>query len=133
MKANAANLQDHFDPAIPVILRLEASAVLVGAIVAYRYLGGSWLLFALLFLLPDLSMLGYLINPRVGAWAYNAVHSYVTPISLAAATWLAFRGRLSPLWLIWIAHIAFDRLLGYGLKYRAGFGYTHLGSIGKAK
>jgi hypothetical protein len=33
--------------------------------------------------------------------------------------------------LIWLAHIGIDRALGYGLKYVAGFGFTHLGRIGK--
>ena len=44
-------------------------------------------------------------------------------------------GFASPLTLsiamIWLAHIGFDRALGYGLKYSAGFGFTHLGRIGK--
>ena len=29
--------------------------------------------------------------------------------------------------------IGIDRALGYGLKYTAGFGLTHLGRIGKAR
>jgi hypothetical protein len=33
--------------------------------------------------------------------------------------------------MIWLAHIGFDRALGYGLKYASGFGFTHLGRIGK--
>ena len=45
-------------------------------------------------------------------------------------------GMASPLTLsiamIWLAHIGIDRALGYGLKYSAGFGFTHLGRIGRA-
>ena len=33
--------------------------------------------------------------------------------------------------MIWLAHIGFDRALGYGLKYSDGFGFTHLGRIGR--
>jgi hypothetical protein len=33
--------------------------------------------------------------------------------------------------LIWAAHIGFDRLLGYGLKYPTAFTDTHLGKIGR--
>jgi hypothetical protein len=33
--------------------------------------------------------------------------------------------------MIWLTHIGFDRALGYGLKYAGGFGFTHLGRIGK--
>jgi len=35
--------------------------------------------------------------------------------------------------MIWLAHIGIDRALGYGLKYSKGFGFTHLGRIGKDK
>ena len=34
--------------------------------------------------------------------------------------------------MIWLAHIGFDRALGYGLKYVSGFGFTHLGRIGQS-
>lgn len=93
----------------------------------------GWGFFALLFLVPDLSMVGYLVGPRIGAVAYNAVHAYVGPAALvgAAVLWLG------PLWLaialIWSAHIGFDRAVGYGLKLPAGFQYTHLGPIGRSR
>ena len=45
---------------------------------------------------------------------------------LAATPWAVAGG------LIWFAHIGFDRALGYGLKYAAGFGNTHLGRVGRA-
>ena len=35
--------------------------------------------------------------------------------------------------LIWVAHIGFDRMLGYGLKYPTAFGHTHLGVVGKLR
>ena len=114
------------------LLRLEAAAALMGSVAAYHYLNGSWPLFACLFLVPDLSMLGYLFNPRTGAWTYNTAHSYVVPAVLAAATF-AWTAAFSPLWLVWFAHIAFDRLLGYGLKQDEGFGFTHLGTIGHTR
>lgn len=112
-----------------VWLRLEAAAVLICAVIAYRAMGGSWLMLTALFLLPDLSMLGYLLNPRAGAWTYNVVHSSVTPIALAGVWWLVSGAMPSSLWLIWPMHIAFDRMLGFGLKYPDAFGHTHLGSL----
>jgi hypothetical protein len=100
-------------------------------VVFYRALGGGWLMFGLLFLVPDLSMLGYLINRSLGAACYNAGHSYLSPGLLA----LVGLGLCSPipysLALIWVSHIGFDRLLGYGLKYPTGFGDTHLGLKGR--
>jgi hypothetical protein len=35
--------------------------------------------------------------------------------------------------VIWANHIGVDRLLGFGLKFADGFGYTHLGRVGKRK
>jgi Domain of unknown function (DUF4260) len=68
-----------------VLLRLEGAAVLVAATFAYATLGGRWALFAALFLVPDLSMLGYLGGRRLGAACYNAAHSYLGPAALAAS------------------------------------------------
>jgi uncharacterized protein DUF4260 len=113
-----------------VLLRLEAVAMLAAAVGAYAGLGGRWPLFALLFLVPDLSLLGYLASARIGAAGYNAAHSLVGPAVLVAVGWAG--GQL-PLEIgcIWVAHIGFDRMLGYGLKYATGFGDTHLGRIGR--
>ena len=117
--------------AVTLLLRLEGLAALLAATASYVWLGGSWLLFALLLLAPDLAMLGYRFGPVVGAAAYNAVHSYVAPAALGAAG-LALGAPLIPaLALIWIAHIGLDRALGYGLKYPTTFGDTHLGRIGR--
>lgn len=103
------------------------------AVFAYSGTGSSWTMFALLFLLPDLSMLGFLAGPRPGAHLYNLVHSYSTPAALAIAQYFVNNHLPSALWLIWVAHIAFDRVLGYGLKLPDGFTHTHLGRIGRAK
>jgi hypothetical protein len=119
------------DGAPRVVLRLEAAAVLAAALVAYAHVGAGWGHFAALFLLPDLSMLGYLGGSRVGAAAYNTAHSYLGPALLAAAATLAGSAALLPAAIIWVAHIGFDRMLGYGLKYPSVFGATHLGSIGR--
>jgi hypothetical protein len=113
-------------------LRLEGLAVLLAATLAYRlYTPESWLLFVGLFLLPDLSMLGYLAGPRVGAVLYNLVHTYVGPAILGALGVLWLGDRALAVALVWAAHIGLDRGLGYGLKYSTAFQETHLGRIGK--
>ena len=71
------------------------------------------------------------VNNPYGAVVYNAAHSLVGPIALAIAGLLLPSLPALALALIWVAHIGFDRLLGYGLKYAAGFGFTHLGRIGR--
>ena len=117
----------------PILLqRLEGLAALAAGVAAYIWLGQSWLVFALLFLAPDLSMLGYLRSPRLGALTYNLGHTYATP-ALLALIGLSVGPLAYGLAAIWVAHIGFDRLLGYGLKLDSGFGQTHLGPIGKAR
>jgi hypothetical protein len=113
------------------LLRLEWIGVGVAAIVAYVAAGGSWTLFLVLILAPDLSMMGYLAGPRIGAIAYNAFHILVWPALLFIA-WLVWGQPLAfDVAAIWTAHIAIDRALGYGLKLPEGFSETHLGRIGR--
>lgn len=116
------------------LLRLEGLAALVLSVAAYaQWSQHGWGLFAVLFLVPDVSILGYLRGPRFGGTAYNAFHTYLAPAVLgsAAVLWLG------PFWLavalIWSAHVGFDRLLGYGLKLSTGFHTTHLGLVGRAR
>jgi hypothetical protein len=112
-------------------LRLEGAAAFATVAALYLHAGFSWPLFALLFLAPDLSMLGYLIGPRAGAAVYNVAHTTALALPLALAGFLAGEPAVLAVALIWIAHIGFDRALGYGLKYPSGFGDTHLGRIGR--
>jgi uncharacterized protein DUF4260 len=115
-----------------LLQRLEGFAAAVISAVLYARTGARWWLFAALWLTPDLSMLGYLISPCAGARIYNAYHNYVPPAMLAlAALLLNTHYLLLPIALIWINHIGVDRTLGYGLKYCDGFGFTHLGRLGK--
>lgn len=114
----------------PVLLqRLEGLAALSLGIAAYAWLGQSWLVFALLCLAPDLTMLGYVRSPRLGALTYNLGHTYVMPAVLGLVMGPLAYGLAA----IWVAHIGFDRLLGYGLKRPGGFEDTHLGPIGRAR
>lgn len=111
------------------LLRIEGAAVLLSSCLLYRHTNGSWLWFGLLFFAVDLSMLGYVLNKRIGAATYNLAHTYTTPILLLWILW--FFGVSSSVWLslIWFAHIGFDRLLGYGLKYETAFKDTHFQRI----
>ena len=116
---------------VVVYLRLEGLAVAAVSLALYARTGANWWLFAALWLVPDLSMLGYLAIPCRGARIYNAFHTYAVPGVLALLSLLFHAPVVLPFALIWINHIGVDRLLGYGLKYSDGFGFTHLGRIGK--
>ncbi|TVP44664.1 MAG: DUF4260 family protein [Gemmatimonadales bacterium] len=115
------------------LLRLEGLSVLVVAVTGYASLSGSWLLFGILFLAPDLAMLGYVRGPRLGAAVYNAGHAYLAPAVLGLAGWWGGYSLAVHLAVIWTAHIGFDRLLGYGLKLPTGFRDTHLGTLGQGR
>ena len=116
---------------VKILLRLEGLTLFAGMTLLYAVWGGSWWIYVILFLVPDLSFAGYLADAKIGAILYNAAHSYMAPVALMTASFAL----ASPLWLsvamIWLAHIGIDRALGYGLKYTAGFTFTHLGRIGR--
>jgi hypothetical protein len=109
-----------------VLVRAENAAGLILTLLLYARTGDSWVLFLVLFLTPDISMLGYLAGPRAGAIVYNAAHAYLLPALLAAGGLSAGSHWLVSASLILFAHIAFDRLLGFGLKYPSGFKDTHI-------
>lgn len=111
------------------ILRLEGLVVLIFTLISYGYLGYSWVLFAVLFMAPDLSMLCYFIGPRSGSTAYNIAHGYIGPLLLAAAALFLNTAAALPPALIWAAHIGMDRMFGFGLKRGVDFWDTHLGMI----
>jgi hypothetical protein len=139
MASSASSLSEISLPSFAVqgsvrsLLRLEGLAVAALTFVLYARTGASWWMFAALWLVPDLSMLGYLYRPCWGARIYNAVHTYVLPAVLVLFALVSRADTLLPIALIWINHIGIDRMMGYGLKYSNGFGWTHLGRLGKEK
>jgi hypothetical protein len=110
-----------------LLLRAEGLGLLIAASCAYAKLDGRWGWFAALFLVPDLSMLGYLLGPRFGALCYNSTHSTLGALSLAGIGFAVGSLMMMLGACIWLAHIGFDRMLGYGLKYASAFQDTHLG------
>jgi hypothetical protein len=113
------------------VLRLEGAAMLAASVLFYAEHGRSWLLFALLLLVPDVGMVGYVAGSRLGATTYNLLHTVVGPAALLVIGLLTDDTLSSAIAMIWIAHIGMDRALGYGLKYGDSFGHTHLGTIGR--
>ncbi len=113
------------------LLKLEEFLLFCLSLFLFSQLDYSWGLYALFFLTPDLSMLGYLVNPRFGAWTYNLVHHQGVGITLyalgalLATPWLLFAGT------VLLGHSSLDRVFGYGLKHEDSFQNTHLGRIGK--
>lgn len=113
-------------PRVNLVIQSESLALLIAIVALYASGEGSWWLFAALFFVPDVGMLGYLRNEQIGAWGYNLVHTYSSPLVLLGLSLLLAVPIMTHIGLIWMAHIALDRTLGYGLKYRTGFKDTHL-------
>jgi hypothetical protein len=108
------------------LLRVEGVALLVLSVLLYRVNGGGWLMFVVLLLAPDLSILGYLAGPQVGAAIYNTFHTYAMPAVVGALGMIFASPLMVAVALIWFAHIGMDRTVGYGLKYPSSFKDTHL-------
>jgi hypothetical protein len=106
---------------------------MAAALFVHARAGGDWGFCALVFFAPDLSMILYLAGPRVGAIAYNCAHVTFVPLALGVAGLMFGQPLLTRLALIHLAHIGFDRALGFGLKYPTAFADTHLGRIGAAR
>ncbi len=113
-------------------VRAEGVVVLVGAVWLYALSGMSWIWFAVLFFVPDISLTAYLAGARVGAVIYNVAHSIIIPLNLIALS-LIFQDlrALATAGLVWLAHIGLDRMLGYGLKYPDSFSRTTHGDMGR--
>lgn len=109
-----------------VLVRLESAAILALALYLYGKFGESWILFAVLFLIPDLTIPIYFVNKQAGSAAYNLVHFYAWPALLVGIAVGRGSELLLSLGLIWFAHIGADRMLGLGLKYPIDFKQTHI-------
>jgi len=109
-----------------VLLRIEGVTVFALSLLFYHDVGAPWWHFFLLFLWPDLFMLGYLVSVRLGTQLYNLVHTYIFPLAVAGTALCQHKPGLLSFALIWTAHIGADRALGYGLKYPTFFKDTHL-------
>lgn len=130
-RAAATTAQIGFVTGAPRLwLRFEGLAVFLLATLVYFSSDGGWLLYLALFFLPDLSFAGYLAGARIGAVCYNVVHTYALPMLWLALGAVMLESSIA-IPLIWLAHVGFDRMLGYGLKYPTAFQDTHLGRIGR--
>ncbi len=114
------------------VIGIEEIFLALLCIFLFRSLDYDWWWFAIFFLVPDLSMIGYLAGPHAGALTYNFVHHKALAVTLYIAGVLLVNQPLQFAGLILLAHSSFDRVLGYGLKYPDAFEHTHLGMIGRA-
>lgn len=113
------------------LLKLEEAAIFLFCIFLFSQQHFAWWWFPALLLLPDLGMLGYLVNPKTGAFTYNILHHRLVASLIAVYAITSGNEYWKLAAVIMFAHISMDRMLGYGLKYNDSFHHTHLGEIGK--
>jgi len=112
----------------PIALRrIEALAVFILGLTAYYHSGYSWLTFALLFFLPDAGAIGYFKSHKLGSAMYNLTHWLIWPLVLGTYGFFADHHTAKMVAIIWITHVCFDRMLGWGFKTGGSFYETAMG------
>ena len=112
------------------LIRLEEAAGVLFSIYLFSLLPYAWWVYPLFFFAPDISMIGYAINPKIGAFTYNLVHHKAISLGLFVAGMLIQLPIFSLMGVLCFGHSSFDRVMGYGLKHIDAFKHTHLGTIG---
>lgn len=112
------------------LLKLEELGQFLLSIILFSELDYAWWVFPACIFLPDLSMLGYLTNPKIGAWIYNFFHHKLLGIAVLFMGYSLEISAISLVGIMLFGHSAMDRIFGYGLKFNDDFKHTHLGWIG---
>lgn len=114
-------------------LRLEGLAAFVAGLALFVVANGNLVALIPLLLVPDISAVGYLAGPRLGAFTYNLAHTWTPGLAvLGLSAWLGSPA-LQLAAAILIAHVGMDRAVGYGLKLPSSFNDTHLGRMGRPR
>lgn len=116
-----------------IVLRIEGMVLFAASIALFAAQGQQWWLYPALLLVPDIFMLGYLRNSKLGSIIYNLGHSYPATAGLTGIGFATGSNFMIALGAIWFGHIGWDRMFGYGLKYATSFKHTHLGDLEEPK
>jgi len=111
------------------LLKSEEVIQFLAAIYLFSQLNFAWWWFPALILIPDVSMIGYLVNPAVGAVLYNVAHHKGLGIVVGILGLMTGNQTLMLAGIILFAHSSMDRMLGYGLKYADSFKHTNLETL----
>ncbi len=111
---------------VRLLTRLEGLAILTASLYFYTIVNGNWILFIILLLAPDLSMIGYLKNKQIGALSYNIIHNFFSAFVVITIGFFANQTLIQQFGIILLAHVGMDRVFGFGLKYKEDFKSTHI-------
>jgi Domain of unknown function (DUF4260) len=112
------------------VLKLEEAAMFGLCVLILANMGVPWWIFVILAIGPDISMVGYIVNNTIGAFCYNFFHHKGIAVAVFVIGVLLDSSSVSIIGIVLFGHSSMDRMLGYGLKLKEGFKYTHLGKIG---
>ncbi len=115
------------------LIKVEEAAQFALSIFLFTQLPFAWWVYPALLLVPDVSMIGYVMNPKIGAFFYNLFHHKAVAIVIGLLGFYLGNDFILLAGIILFGHSAMDRMFGYGLKFNTGFGDTHLGEIGNEK
>lgn len=113
------------------LIQLEELAMFILSIYTFSFLYYEWWWFLILILLPDIGIIGYIINNKIGAYTYNIMHHKAIALIIYVLGLITKNELAQLIGIILFAHASMDRIFGYGFKYEKGFKFTHLGKIGK--
>jgi len=99
------------------------------SIYLFSLLDYKWWIFLALILAPDIGMIGYAVNTRLGALTYNLFHHKGIAIIVGFAGYWWSIPEMQLAGIILFGHASMDRMMGYGLKFPDSFKHTHLGNI----
>ncbi|MDZ7681136.1 MAG: DUF4260 domain-containing protein [Fodinibius sp.] len=130
IRSGGSNENKNSTQSMKHIIKLEEAALLFLSVLLFTQTGFAWWLFAALLLVPDISMVGYGLNNRFGAFLYNIFHHKGIAILVYGIGYLIEDRYLELAGVILLGHSSMDRMFGYGLKFADSFKHTHLGKIG---
>ncbi|WP_310559450.1 DUF4260 domain-containing protein [Flavobacterium sp.] len=113
------------------VIKFEEFGLFLFGIYLFDQLDYDWWWLLVLILAPDLSMIGYVLGNKSGAFLYNLFHHRAIALALYLVGIYSSNTLIQLTGIILFAHSSMDRMMGYGLKYETGFKFTHLGDIGK--
>lgn len=111
------------------LLKLEELAMFLLSIYLFSLLDYAWWVYLVFILTPDIGMIGYAVNTKLGATTYNIFHhkGIAILVGFAGFWWGIVELQLGG--IILFGHASMDRIFGYGLKFSDNFKHTHLGDL----
>ena len=97
-------------------IKLEELTLVLLSFYLFLALDYAWWWFPVLFFLPDISLLGYVINQKAGSVTYNFIHHKGLAVILYLLGSFAQHPGLQAAGLVLFGHSSFDRFLGFELQ-----------------